>query len=103
ELLRDSDCAVFVYLMIPESDFALEQELDELSADASGASHMKPWQAMDNRMLGLGAQILRHLGVRKMRVHMSQPQRLKGLHGFDLEVVDTCPVAPREEGYSLTK
>ena len=39
------------------------------------------------RTLGVGAQILADLGIRKMRV-MSAPISLHGLHGFDLEVVD---------------
>lgn len=76
---------------------SLDLELEELSTREGEKSQMKPWKSMDNRMLGLGAQILRELGVRKMRVHMSQPQRLKGLHGFDLEVVDTRPVAANED------
>jgi 3,4-dihydroxy 2-butanone 4-phosphate synthase / GTP cyclohydrolase II len=38
------------------------------------------------KQIGTGAQILRDLGVRKMRV-MSAPMRLTALSGFDLEVV----------------
>lgn len=41
----------------------------------------------DLRTYGVGAQILLDLGVRKMRV-MGTPQRLHGLSGFGLEVVE---------------
>ncbi|MCG6869556.1 MAG: 3,4-dihydroxy-2-butanone-4-phosphate synthase [Gammaproteobacteria bacterium] len=41
----------------------------------------------DRRTLGIGAQILVELGVRKMRV-MSAPQRFHGLGGFGLEIVE---------------
>jgi 3,4-dihydroxy 2-butanone 4-phosphate synthase/GTP cyclohydrolase II len=43
------------------------------------------------KQVGTGSQILRDLGVRKMRV-MSAPMRYSALSGFDLEVVDyVCP------------
>lgn len=41
----------------------------------------------DFRQIGLGAQILSDLGVRKMRV-MSHPRRYHALSGFGLEVVE---------------
>jgi 3,4-dihydroxy 2-butanone 4-phosphate synthase/GTP cyclohydrolase II len=39
------------------------------------------------RTIGVGAQILTDLGVRKMRV-MSAPKHLHALAGFDLEVTE---------------
>ncbi|NGX16922.1 3,4-dihydroxy-2-butanone-4-phosphate synthase [Wenzhouxiangella sp. XN24] len=39
------------------------------------------------RTYGIGAQILRNLGVRRMRV-LSAPKQMYGLSGFGLEVVD---------------
>ena len=39
------------------------------------------------RTYGIGAQILRNLGVRRMRV-LSAPKQMSGLSGFGLEVVD---------------
>ena len=44
-------------------------------------------RAMDLRTFGTGAQVLRALGVRKMRV-MSQPKTMHALSGFGLEVVE---------------
>ena len=41
----------------------------------------------DLRTIGLGAQILSDLGVRKMRV-LSAPKRIHALSGFGLEVVE---------------
>lgn len=48
--------------------------------------------------IGTGAQILRDLGVGKMRL-MSSPIRFGGISGFDLEVVEYVqgPTAPRQE------
>jgi 3,4-dihydroxy 2-butanone 4-phosphate synthase/GTP cyclohydrolase II len=44
-------------------------------------------QQQEWRQLGLGAQILTDLGVRKLRV-LGTPRKLVGLAGFDLEVVE---------------
>jgi 3,4-dihydroxy 2-butanone 4-phosphate synthase/GTP cyclohydrolase II len=44
-------------------------------------------RAMDLRTIGTGAQVLRALGVRRMRV-LSAPKNMHGLSGFGLEVVE---------------
>ena len=43
--------------------------------------------ATELRTYGIGAQILRDLGVKQMRV-LSSPRKLSGLSGFDLEVLE---------------
>jgi 3,4-dihydroxy 2-butanone 4-phosphate synthase/GTP cyclohydrolase II len=40
--------------------------------------------------VGAGSQILRDLGVRKMRL-LSQPMKFNAISGFDLEVVEYLP------------
>lgn len=40
--------------------------------------------------VGTGAQILKELGVRKIR-HLGPPWRFTGLEGYDIEVVETIP------------
>lgn len=47
----------------------------------------KPNSIKDQRTIGLGAQILSDLGVRKMRL-LSSPKRFHALSGYDLEVVE---------------
>lgn len=43
---------------------------------------------MDNRDYGIGAQILRDLGVRKMKLMSNNPKKRTGLIGYGLEIVD---------------
>jgi 3,4-dihydroxy 2-butanone 4-phosphate synthase / GTP cyclohydrolase II len=45
------------------------------------------------RNYGIGAQILYHLGVRKMRLITNHPKKLVGLHSHGLEVVDTTSIS----------
>ncbi|MCZ6834335.1 MAG: 3,4-dihydroxy-2-butanone-4-phosphate synthase [Planctomycetota bacterium] len=45
-------------------------------------------QPMDYRAFGLGSQILRDLGLTKLRVLTNHPRTLPGLHAFGLEIVE---------------
>jgi 3,4-dihydroxy 2-butanone 4-phosphate synthase / GTP cyclohydrolase II len=40
----------------------------------------------------LGAQILRELGLRKIRLLSNNPRKIVGLRGYGLEVVETLPL-----------
>ena len=40
------------------------------------------------REIGFGSQVLRDLGVRKMRLLTNQPRRIAAVDGYDLEVVE---------------
>jgi len=48
--------------------------------------------APDLRDYGLGAQILRDLGVRKIRQMTNNPKKIVGLQGYGLEVVERIPI-----------
>ena len=46
----------------------------------------------DMRDFGIGAQILRDLGVKKMRLMTNNPRKLIGLEGYGLEIVERVPI-----------
>ena len=62
---------------------------------------------MDERDYGVGAQIIRHLGISKMRLMSNNPRKRAGLIGFGLEVVETIPIEIKpnkhNEKYLTTK
>jgi 3,4-dihydroxy 2-butanone 4-phosphate synthase / GTP cyclohydrolase II len=62
---------------------------------------------MDERDYGVGAQILRHLGVSKMKLMSNNPRKRAGLLGYGLEVVDNVQIEiasnPHNEKYLKTK
>lgn len=62
---------------------------------------------MDERDYGVGAQILRDLGVTKIKLITNNPKKRVGLMGYGLEIVENIPieVAPNahNEKYLLTK
>jgi 3,4-dihydroxy 2-butanone 4-phosphate synthase/GTP cyclohydrolase II len=57
--------------------------------------------ADDLRDYGLGAQILRELGIAKMRLMTNNPAKMVALEGYGLTVVERVPleVVPRPENY----
>jgi 3,4-dihydroxy 2-butanone 4-phosphate synthase/GTP cyclohydrolase II len=61
----------------------------------------------DQRDYGVGAQILRHLGVSKLRLISNNPKKRVGLVGYGLEIVDNIPLRveanPFNEKYLQTK
>jgi 3,4-dihydroxy 2-butanone 4-phosphate synthase/GTP cyclohydrolase II len=46
----------------------------------------------DQRDYGIGAQILRELGVKKLRLMTNNPRKLIGLNGFGLEITEVVPL-----------
>jgi len=46
----------------------------------------------DQRDYGIGAQILRQLGIRKIRLMTNNPRKLIGLNGFGLEIMEVIPI-----------
>ncbi|HEY6002896.1 MAG TPA: bifunctional 3,4-dihydroxy-2-butanone-4-phosphate synthase/GTP cyclohydrolase II, partial [Anaeromyxobacter sp.] len=73
------------------------------TAEANERLGFKP----DLRDYGIGAQILRDLGVRKMKLLTHNPKKIVGLEGYGLEVVERVPIemAPtrRNRAYLATK
>ncbi len=62
---------------------------------------------MDERDYGVGAQILRDLGVSKINLISNNPKKRVGLMGYGLEIVDNTPIEiqpnPHNEKYLITK
>ncbi|AEV96798.1 bifunctional 3,4-dihydroxy-2-butanone 4-phosphate synthase/GTP cyclohydrolase II [Niastella koreensis] len=62
---------------------------------------------MDKRDYGIGAQILRYLGISKLRLLSNNPRKRAGLLGYGLEIVEAVPIEvvpnPHNEKYLTTK
>lgn len=78
-----------------------EQGLDTIEANEALGFHG------DHRDYGIGCQILRDLGIRKLRLMTNNPTKRIGLAGYGLEIVERIPVEipPNEfnEFYLRTK
>ena len=62
---------------------------------------------MDERDYGVGAQILRHLGISKMKLLSNNPRKRAGLLGYGLEIVENIAIEIKSnehnEKYLTTK
>ncbi len=78
-----------------------EEGLDTVEAN------LKLGFGMDERDYGIGAQILRHLGISKMKLITNNPKKRAGIHGYGLEVTETIPIEiqpnPYNQKYLFTK
>jgi len=66
-----------------------------LQGESTRAIPATAGSAMDLRTYGVGAQILRALGVQRMRL-MSNPRRMPSMTGYGLEVTGFMPCTDRE-------
>lgn len=81
-------------------------ELQDTGVDTVEANVMLGFPA-DLRDYGIGAQILKDLGIKKMKLITNNPKKLKGLSGYGLEIVERVPIEvdtnEKNERYLHTK
>jgi len=87
---------VIIYLRADASKFAVcEERMSDillqrvLARPEAGPNVCIPRELRD---YGIGAQILKDLGVRKLRVMTNNPVKVVGLKGYDLEIVEQVPL-----------
>jgi 3,4-dihydroxy 2-butanone 4-phosphate synthase/GTP cyclohydrolase II len=93
EKIATAPAGVLVILREPESPRALVDAIQGLPRREEEGTGVPPPHDEVLRTYGIGAQILKDLGVRRMRV-LSAPKHLQGISAFDLEVegyVDDVP------------
>ena len=86
ELIAEQDNGIVVLLRPEESARDLMKAVGGLGSAKSPSAPTRD-RAMDFRTFGIGAQILRALGVRSMRV-LGAPRHMHALSGFGLEIVE---------------
>jgi len=86
EVLHGAEQGVMVLLNVGDSPEQLFSQFAALDAPQD-----RPRRKPDLRTYGMGAQILRDLGVGKMRV-LGSPQKMPSMTGYDLEVTGCQPM-----------
>jgi 3,4-dihydroxy 2-butanone 4-phosphate synthase/GTP cyclohydrolase II len=55
---------------------------------------------VDKRDYGIGSQILRDLGLRKIRIMTNNPKKIYGIEGYGLSVVEEVPIRIEPSEYN---
>src|SRR5690606_5573473 len=70
-------------------------------------ANVEPGFKHELRDYGVGAQILRDLGVRKIKLLTNNPKKVVGLEGYGLDIIERVPIEiqsnPENKNYLSTK
>jgi 3,4-dihydroxy 2-butanone 4-phosphate synthase/GTP cyclohydrolase II len=112
QMIDEAGCGIVLYMRQEGRGIGLVNKLrayclqDEEGVDTVEANHRLGFKS-DLRDYGIGAQILRDLGVTKMTILTNNPKKIVGLEGYGIEVVERLPleIPPGKEnkGYLLCK
>ncbi len=109
--IAEAGRGVLVYLRQEGRGIGLLNKLKAYALQDQGADTVEANEQLgfgaDLRDYGIGAQMLRDLGVRSMRLLTNNPRKVVALQGFGLEVVERLPLHagrnPYNEAYLATK
>jgi 3,4-dihydroxy 2-butanone 4-phosphate synthase/GTP cyclohydrolase II len=96
ELVQDIGKGVVLYMNQEGRGIGLINKLKAYQLQEQGLDTVQANEKlgfrMDERDYGIGAQILRDLGIRKIRLISNNPVKRAGLIGYGLEIVDSIPI-----------
>lgn len=111
EMIHKEGKGVVLYMRQEGRGIGIENKirayrLQDEGLDTVEANHALGFKA-DQRDYGVGAQILRHLGVRSMRILTNNPRKFRALQGYGLEIAQRIPIEiapnPANARYLSTK
>ena len=112
QMIDQEGCGIVLYMRQEGRGIGLVNKIkayklqDDEGVDTVEANLKLGFKA-DLRDYGIGAQILRDLGVAKMAMLTNNPKKIVGLEGYGIEVVDRYPIeieaSKENKGYLLCK
>ena len=111
ELIAKEGRGVLVYLRQEGRGIGLLNKIKAYALQDHGADTVEANEQLgfppDLRDYGVGAQILRHLGVRALRLLTNNPRKLAALAGYGMRLIERVPLQvgrnPHNQQYLATK
>ncbi len=111
EMVQNAEKGVVVYMNQEGRGIGLMNKLKAYKLQEMGRdtveANLELGFKMDERDYGVGAQILRDLGIKKIKLISNNPKKRAGLIGYGLEIVESVPIEikanPHNEDYLRTK
>ena len=102
-MIEEAGGGILLYVF-PRGRASLVADFKPFTGTPSSDPAANPTNAPTNAPLtdiGLGAQVLAHLGARAVRLLTNHPRRIVGLGGYGIEVVECVPIRPLQRVVAL--
>jgi len=110
-MIEKAGKGVLVYLRQEGRGIGLANKLHAYALQEKGLDTVEANQRLglpvDKRDYGIGSQILRDLGLKRIRIMTNNPKKIYGIEGYGLQVVEEVPIqiepGEHNRGYLATK
>ncbi|MEQ1849869.1 MAG: bifunctional 3,4-dihydroxy-2-butanone-4-phosphate synthase/GTP cyclohydrolase II [Candidatus Peribacteraceae bacterium] len=107
EKIAEEGAGVLLYLRQEGRGIGLINKIKAYNCQSKGADTVDANRALglpdDLREYGIGAQILKDIGVGKIRLLTNNPKKIAGIEGHGLEVVEQVPISVTPKGEKQEK